>query len=114
MVTIIGTELKQNSKNETFVALVLQDGLTMVQSKTTGRFYATARKTSITSTFDEQTAKSLIGTKMPGKIEKMPCELYDYVVKETGEMLTLDHTWNYNPNPTSIEEHVMGDSLQYA
>jgi len=57
MVTIIGTEQKQNSKGENFIALILQDGLTMVQSKSTGRFYATAQKTSITSTFDEQTAK---------------------------------------------------------
>jgi hypothetical protein len=109
MVTIIGIENKQNSKGENFIALVLQDGLQMVQSKTTGRFYATARKTSITSTFDEQTAKSLIGTKMPGKIEKLPCEPYDYVVKETGEMLLLEHTWSYNPSPASVEEHVLGD-----
>ncbi len=109
MVTIIGTELKKNSKGETFSTLVLQDGLQMVQSKTTGRFYATARKVSITSTFDEQTAKSLIGTKMPGSIEKMPCTPYDYVIKETGEVVTLENTWIYNPTPASVEEHVLGD-----
>ncbi len=109
MVTIIGTEVKQNSKGELFTSLILQDGLAMVQSKSTGRFYATARKTSITSTFDEQTAKSLIGTKLTGRIEKLPCEPYDYVVKETGEMLLLEHTWSYNPSPASVEEHVLGD-----
>lgn len=109
MVTIIGTELKQNSKGETFTTLVLQDGLLMVQSETTGRFYATARKTSITSTFDEQTAKSLVGTKMNGRIEKIPCPPYDYLIKETNEILTLDYTWSYNPYPTTVEEHVLGD-----
>lgn len=114
MVTIIGIENKQNLKGENFIALILQDGLTMVQSKTTGRFYATAQKTSITSTFDEQTAKSLIGTKLTGKIEKMPCEPYDYVIKETGEMVTLTHTWSYNPNPISMEENVLADNMQFA
>lgn len=114
MVTIIGIENKQNSKGETFIALIIQDGLQMVQSKTTGRFYATARKTSITSTFDEQTAKALIGSKLTGRIEKMPCVAYDYVVKETGEMITLEHTWSYNPNPISMEENVLADNMQYA
>ena len=114
MVTIIGIENKLNSKGENFIALVLQDGLQMVQSKSTGRFYATARKTSITSTFDEQTAKALIGTKMTGRIEKMSCEPYEYVVKETGEMVTLEHTWSYNPNPISMEENVIADNMQYA
>ena len=114
MVTIIGIENKQNSKGETFTALILQDGLTMVQSKSTGRFYATAQKTSITSTFDEQTAKSLIGTKLTGKIEKVSCEPYEYIVKETGEMIILNHTWSYNPNPISMEEHLVADNLEFA
>lgn len=114
MVTIIGTELKQNSKGETFVALVLQDGLTMVQSKSTGRFYATAKSTSITSTFDEESAKALIGTKLVGRIEKVSCEPYEYVVKDTGEILVLEHTWIFNPNPTSMEEHVMGNAMAFA
>jgi hypothetical protein len=114
MVTIIGIENKQNLKGETFTALILQDGLTMVQSKSTGRFYATAQKTSITSTFDEQTAKTLIGTKLTGRIEKIPCEPYEYIVKETGEMIILNHTWSYNPNPISMEENVLADNMQFA
>ena len=48
----------------------------MVQSLDTGKFYATARKASVTSTFNEETAKGLIGTKMPGVIKRVESDPY--------------------------------------
>jgi hypothetical protein len=73
----------------------------MVQSMQTGKFYATAKRCFITSTFDEETAKALVGTKMPGSIERVECDPYDYTVPETGEVISLMHTYQYVPEPAS-------------
>ena len=72
-----------------------------------GKFYVTARKSTIPSTFDEQTCIALIGTELPGKVQKVACEPYDYVVKETGETLTLSHRYEYmeeNAINTKVEK----------
>jgi hypothetical protein len=108
MVKVIGAEARQNTLGEKFIVLILMGGMEMVKSKETGRFYATARKCSVSSTFDEETAKSFIGTRMPGAIEKVKCEPYDFVV-DGGEVLRLDYRWGYNPSPNTTEEVVMGD-----
>jgi hypothetical protein len=108
MVKVIGVETRKNSLGEDFTVLVLQGGLEMVQSKETGKFYATARKTTISSTFDEATARSFIGAQMPGIIERKPCEPYDYVTKD-GEVIELDFTYMYNPSP-NVAEVVVGEA----
>ena len=63
--------------------------------QTSSMFYATAKKAFISSTFDEQTCKALIGTEMSGRVVKQECEAYEYIVKDTGEMLTLTHRYVY-------------------
>jgi hypothetical protein len=69
----------------------------MVKSQKTERFYATARKVTIPSTFNEETCKSLIGTEMPGRIVKVETEPYEYTLKETGEVIELSHRYEYQP-----------------
>jgi hypothetical protein len=61
MVTVIGAELRHYKANEPFMALILQGDLVMVQSSNTGRYYATAKRTCITSTFSEEEAKAVVG-----------------------------------------------------
>jgi hypothetical protein len=78
-----------------FFVLELQGGIEMVKSQDTGKFYITARKTTISSTFDEATCQALIGTELPGKIEKVECEEYSYTIKDTGEIITLKHRFEY-------------------
>ena len=106
MVTIIGFKEAINEEGESFNMLKLQGDIEMVKSKETGRFYATARKTLISSTFDDQTCEKLMGKEMPGEIQKVPCEAYKYEIPETGELITLEHTWEYNPEPVTTEEHI--------
>ena len=98
MVTIIGCSIRESKEGKSFVSLKLQGDLELVQSLETGRFYATARTCFITSTFDEQTAKTLIGTKLPGNIKRTSCDPYDYTVPETGEIISLAHTYQYLPD----------------
>lgn len=100
MVTIVNYHERLKDDGTSFFVLELQGGIEMTQSKTTGMFYATAKKAIIPSTFDEVTCKGLIGTQIPGSIEKQECEPYEYVVQETGEEIILSHRWVYLPEGT--------------
>lgn len=112
MVTISNYKSATNAEGEEFFLLQLMGGLESVQSKETGRFYLTAKKATISSTFDEKTCQSLIGTQMPGTIQKVEVEPYSYVIEETGEEVQLNHRYEYNPNPV-MEEAVLeqGDDI---
>ena len=102
MVKIIGVKLSENSDGKPFVSLKIQGGAEAVQSQKTGKFYLTARTCYILSTFDKQTAESLIGTSMPGSIGRKFCDPYDYTVKSTGEVLSLSHSYEYKPEEVSV------------
>lgn len=79
------------------MSLELLGDIELVQSLNNGRFYATARKCFISSTFDEATAVSLIGTKLKGSVVRQGTEAYDFTVPETGEVIQLGHRWVYAP-----------------
>lgn len=106
MVTISGYAERDSKDGKKFYALTVQGGLEMVLSEESGRYYATAKQASVTSTFDEKTCQGLVGTKLPGKISRVVCDPYEYTVQETGEIITLSHRWTYSPNEASIEETV--------
>jgi hypothetical protein len=95
MVTIVNYKKRISEQGKEFYVLEVQSGIEMVKSRETGNFYATAKKASITSTFDELTCKALIGTQLEGKVEKQECEPYDYTIKETGEVVELYHRYVY-------------------
>ena len=103
-VHIVDYKERINSDGEPFFALILEGDLEMVQSTETGRFYATARRTSITSTFNEETCKRMIGKTMPGTIQKVDSESYEYTVPESGEIITLSHRWEYRPEANMEDE----------
>ena len=101
MVTIKDYAIYHNSTTgESFVSLILEGDLEMVKSQSTGSYYATTRKCSITSTFDEATAALMVGKQIPGAIVKKKCDPYDYTVHSTGEVIKLDFRYEYAP-----EEH---------
>lgn len=104
MVRIVNYNERNSEDGSTFYALEIQGGLEFVKSQETGNFYATARKSSITSTFDEETCKALIGTEIPGIIVKQECDPYEYTIKETGEKITLTHKYSYIPDAPSDKE----------
>jgi len=111
MVTISNYSEAKNAEGESFFLLEVQGKVEFVKSQTSGRMYATARKTKISSTFDERTCQSLIGQQLPGGIEKVNVEPYSYVIEETGEEIQLSHRWEYNPNLQTMEEAIMGEQL---
>ena len=106
MVTVVDYAERQRQDGTVFYALILQGGLSLVQSQNTGNFYATVKKCSIPSTFDEKTAQSMVGEQVPGSVQKKACEPYEWENKDTGEVLQLSHRWVYLPEGATLEEAV--------
>ena len=110
-VHIVEYKQRENSNGDEFFALILEGDIEMVQSQETGRHYATARRASVTSTFNEETCKRLIGKSMPGSIQKVECDSYEYTLPETGEIISLKHRYEYVPEGVpkpSMEKEVFG------
>lgn len=110
MVTIVGFKQCESKDGKQFVALEIQGELRLVQSETTGKFYLTANKTSISTSFPLQVCQTLLGKQLPGNVDKVECEPYEYVNKETGEVLTLFHTYVYSPEEKAMQSHSMQPS----
>lgn len=113
MVRIINYKERQREDGTSFFVLEVQGGIEMVLSQLTDKFYATAKRAFIPSTFDEQTCMGLIGTELSGSIVKENCEPFNYVVKETGEEITMSHRWVYTTENAIIpkkESNVIANS----
>ena len=106
MVTVKEYAIRQTKDGREFIALVLQGGLSLVQSQNTGNYYATVKQCSIPSTFDENTAKTMIGERVPGSVVKKQCDPYQWTNRETGEVLELSHRWVYLPEGATLEEAI--------
>jgi hypothetical protein len=106
MTSVVNYAVRKAKDGREFIALILQGGLSLVQSQKTGNFYATVKQCSIPSTFDEATAKMMIGERVPGSVQKKSCEPYDFVNKETGEVIPMNYRWVYVPEGASIEEAI--------
>jgi len=109
MVTVVEIRERVNQKGEPFYALVLQGGLELVKSAETGNYYATAKRASISTTFDEMTCKGLIGQQLPGSIQRVEAEPYEFTSKETGEVITLSHRWVYLKEGESVDQRVLAE-----
>ena len=108
MVTVIKCHLRKSKNGKEFVTLELQGDLELVQSLRTGKFYATAKTCSITSTFTEEVAQKLIGKTLPGSIIRTQTDAYEFMVPESGEVITLAHTYQYVPEEnTSLRLHTV-------
>jgi len=111
MVTVTSFDKRMSEDGRVFFTLTIQGGVEIVQSAN-GKSYFTARKTSIPSTFDEHICESMIGMQLPGDVERIECEEYEYVNKETGEVITLHHTYNYVPEEKKqVEKSVFQPAL---
>lgn len=106
MVKIIKWKLSENSQGKDFISLKLQGGVEAIQSQQTGRFYLTAKTCYIPCTFSPDTAEALIGSDMPGKVVRVESEPYEYTVKETGEVIVLNHRYEYRPDDEVMESAV--------
>lgn len=97
MVRITGFEKKQNKKGESFILLQLEGDLVTVQSDITGRFYATTKKATMSSTLNEASANAMVGKEISGRIERVNCQEFDYAIPDTGEVIKLNYRYEYVP-----------------
>ena len=97
MVEVVGYSLKTPKEGKPYVALEIEGEIEMVQSQNTGRFYATVRRCTISSTFDQMTAERMVGKQMAGSIERVACEPYDFTIRETGEVVKMGYRWDFQP-----------------
>lgn len=104
MVKIIAVKQSENKEGKSYISLKLQGGVEAIQSMQTGKLYLTARNCFIPTTFDKDTAESLIGTQIPGTVKRVESEPYDYTVKETGEVIQLAHSYEYSPEEMPTEQ----------
>lgn len=114
MVRIINYKTRQREDGTEFYLLEVQGGIEMIQSKTTKQYYATAKKATVSTTFDEDTCRGLIGSEFPGKISKITTEPYQYTIKESGELVTLQHRYIYLPDNVESEEATQAKELEQA
>ena len=103
MVRISNYIKRTTEEGKEFYILELQGGIEVVKSRETGKNYMTARKASMSCTFDELTCQSLIGTELPGSVRKVECEEYSYTIKDTGEIITLSHRFEYVEQEAAIQ-----------
>lgn len=107
MVTVHSAKEILLDDGTTYVRLILQSGIELIRSQRTNNFYATAKKASISSTFDLKTAEQLIGTTLNGSIIKQEVEPYEYEL-ESGEVIELSHRWVYTER---TQEELAVDAL---
>ena len=111
MVTIKNFKKRESKTGEEFFVLVLQGGVAPVKSKKTGRTYFTAKTCSVPSTFDEETCKQILGQEFPGAIVRVKTDPYEYTIPETGEIIELEHRWEYHDSAlVHSESNVLEDS----
>jgi hypothetical protein len=106
MVTIVGLEKRKSADGKEFNVMSLQGSVVVAISKTTGKPYLTARKSSIPCTFDEVLAKTLIVQSLPGEIERVEVDEYEFVIPGTKKKMKLNHSYVYSAEPVSISEVV--------
>ena len=111
MVTVIGFQKRTNAEGQDFNVMVLQGGIELIKSSETGNYYGTAKRATITCTFDDRMCKQLVGTRLPGKVQRVSCPEYEFLVPGTNEKLKLNHTYRYDAEPATAEEHVYQEEV---
>ena len=107
MVTVKDFKRRESKSGNEFFVLVLQGGVTPVKSKETRRMYFTVKTCTVSTTFDEETCKEIIGSQFPGTIVKVDTEPYDFTIPETGEVIELEHRWEYQDNISENASHLI-------
>lgn len=106
MVTVNSFTKRQSKDGRSFLTMELVGGIEMVQSQSSGMYYAKLKKCSVPATFDESIADSLVGTKLPGEIVRILCDPYEYTIQSTGEVVILQHTFGYQPTNSGEVVHM--------
>ncbi|UAM96913.1 hypothetical protein K8354_11320 [Polaribacter litorisediminis] len=84
-----------------------------VKSKQSGKVYFTAKTVFVSGTFDEQTTLSLVGAEFEGTVKKVNTEPYEYTIEETGELIEMNHRWEYVKLALEREVQIVAEKSIY-
>jgi hypothetical protein len=104
MLTVTSYQKRVSKEGKEFITLEIQGDLEMFQSQVTGQFYATVRRSSVSTTFGEATAANLVGSQIPGRIIRVEVDPYSYVIEATQEEVVLTHRWSYSPDVSEVPQ----------
>ena len=93
MVQVLEVVERTSSTGNTFRVVIVGSEAQVVFSKD-GKPRVDSVKAGIPSNLPLQALQALIGSKLPGKIEKQECEPYTFIGSD-GEEITLDYRWQY-------------------
>ena len=96
MLTVTNYKVSLSKDGSKFISLTVEGNIEMIQSQSSGAFYAKSKKCFIPFTGNEAAAKAMIGTTIEGTIERVECPPYDYRLNNN-EVITLYHTYQYQP-----------------
>ena len=97
MVQIVAFQKKENSRTkESYSVLVLQGDPEVLISKSSGRPYISAKKTTIPCALEENQAQALIGKELPGSIERVSCTPFQLTLAN-GKKLKINSAFQYMP-----------------
>jgi hypothetical protein len=106
MVQIIAFEKKENARTkQNYSVLVLQSEPEVMISKSSGRPYISARKTTIPCALEENQAQALLGKELPGSIERVSCTPFE-VKLATGKKVRISTAYQFLPAETVNEKEV--------
>jgi hypothetical protein len=105
MVQIIGFEKKLSKNKESYAVLILQGEPEVLISKTSGRPYISARKTTIPCALEENQAQALLGKELPGSIERVSCTPFE-VKLATGKRVKISTAYQFLPAETANDSKV--------
>ena len=97
MVTIVEVAERTAANGNTFCSVMVA-GDASVYTNAEGKASLVALKASIPSNLPKDVLESMIGNKLPGKVERVETEPYQWTNPNTGEELTLSHTYKYVPD----------------
>ena len=93
MVQVLEVVERTAANGNTFRVVIVGSGAQVVFSKD-GNARIDTVKSGIPSNLPIEALRTLIGSKLPGKIEKQECEPYTFTGSD-GEEITLDYRWQY-------------------
>jgi hypothetical protein len=107
MVQIIGFEKKKNEKTkESYSVLILSGEPEVMISKSSGRPYVSARKTTIPCALEENQAQALIGKELPGSIERVSCTPFE-VKLANGKKVKISTAFQFLPTESVNDKEVV-------
>jgi uncharacterized protein YceH (UPF0502 family) len=101
MVKIIDALTKVNAKtHEEYNVVVLMGEVQIMNSKSNGKPYLTAKKVTMPTTLDQAHAKELVGTTLPGVIKKVECPEYEIKMPNSNKKVKITHSFQYSNTAT--------------